>query len=64
MYDRFTAMQNKTSSTGNGRRESYRNRPIPRMTNTFIAPGESMPEDVLKSVAEGIFVKKDGRRPG
>lgn len=60
MYDRFTAMQDKTSSTGNGRRESYRNRPIPRMTNTFIAPGESMPEDVLKSVTEGIFVKKMG----
>jgi len=60
MYDRLTAMQNKTNSTGNGRRESYRNRPIPRMTNTFIAPGESMPEDVLKSVAEGIFVKKMG----
>ena len=60
MYDRFTAMQDKTSSTGNGRRESYRNRPIPRMTNTFIAPGESMPEDVLKSVTKGIFVKKMG----
>ncbi|MDI6745234.1 MAG: TldD/PmbA family protein [Thermodesulfovibrionales bacterium] len=60
MYDRFTAMQDNRSSTGNGRRESYRNRPIPRMTNTFIGRGESMPEDVPKSVAKGLFVKKMG----
>ena len=49
MYDNYTAMQDKTRSTGNGRRESYHSRPIPRMTNTFIASGESLPEDVLKS---------------
>jgi len=60
MYDRLTAMQDNTGSTGNGRRESYRSRPIPRMTNTFIAPGKSRPEDVLKSVAKGIFIRKMG----
>ncbi|MEK7197332.1 MAG: metallopeptidase TldD-related protein, partial [Nitrospirota bacterium] len=60
MYDNYTAMQDKTRSTGNGRRESYHSRPIPRMTNTFIASGESLPEDVLKSTPKGLFVKKMG----
>ena len=55
MYDNYTAMQDKTRSTGNGRRESYHSRPIPRMTNTFIASGESLPEDVLKSTPKGPF---------
>jgi len=60
MYDNYTAMQDKTRSTGNGRRESYHSRPIPRMTNTFIASGESLPEDVLQSTPKGLFVKKMG----
>lgn len=60
MYDRFTSMQDKTGSTGNGRRESYHSRPIPRMTNTLIAPGKSRAEDVLKSTPKGFFVKKMG----
>ena len=60
MYDNYTAMQDKTRPTGNGRRESYHSRPIPRMTNTFIASGESLPEDVLKSTPKGLFVKKMG----
>jgi len=60
MYDRFTAMQDNTKSTGNGRRESYQNRPIPRMTNTFIAHGKSQPEEILKSTPKGLFVKKMG----
>ncbi|MCE5195219.1 MAG: TldD/PmbA family protein [Nitrospiraceae bacterium] len=60
MHDRLTAMHDKTVSTGNGRRESYHNRPIPRMTNTFIAPGKSDPEDILKSTSKGLLVKKMG----
>ncbi len=60
MYDKFTAMQDKTKSTGNGRRESYQSRPIPRMTNTFIERGESSPEEILKSTPKGLFVKKMG----
>jgi TldD protein len=60
MYDRLSAMRENVSSTGNGRRQSYQYRPIPRMTNTFIAPGSSSPEEVLKSTPKGIFVKKMG----
>jgi TldD protein len=60
MYDRLTAMKDGARSTGNGRRESYQHRPIPRMTNTMIVPGESDPEDILRSTPSGLFVKKMG----
>jgi TldD protein len=60
MYDRLSAMRDGVKSTGNGRRESYQHRPIPRMTNTFIAPGRSASEDIIKSVRKGLFVKKMG----
>jgi TldD protein len=60
MYDRLTAMKDNKVSTGNGRRESYECRPIPRMTNTFIAPGGSSPDETIKSVEKGLFVKKMG----
>jgi TldD protein len=60
MYDKLTAMKEGKQSTGNGRRESYQNRPIPRMTNTFISPGTDNPEDILRSVDEGLLVVKMG----
>jgi TldD protein len=60
MYDRLTAMREGASPTGNGRRESYRHRPIPRMTNTFIVQGGSSPEEVLSSTPRGLFVCKMG----
>ena len=60
MYDKLTAMKDKTRSTANGRRESYRHRPIPRMTNTFIARGETPPEEIVASLERGLFVQKMG----
>lgn len=60
MYDRRTAMKAKVDSTGNGRRESFRHKPVVRMTNTLIAPGETDPEEILKSTPEGLWVKKMG----
>ncbi len=60
MYDMLTSMKDNAKPTGNGRRESYRFRPIPRMTNTFIAPGKDSPEEILRSVEKGLFVKKMG----
>ncbi len=60
MYDRLTAMKDGAGSTGNGRRESYKHRPIPRMTNTMIAPGASDPGEILRSTPKGLFVKKMG----
>ena len=60
MYDRLTAAKNKVVSSGNGRRESYESRPIPRMTNTFIERGNSDPLEIVRSVNKGLFVKKMG----
>lgn len=60
MYDRITASKDGMVSTGNGRRESYKHRPIPRMTNTMIAPGESDPDEILRATPKGLFVKKMG----
>ncbi|GFO65982.1 TldD/PmbA family protein [Geomonas paludis] len=60
LYDRLSALKDNCASTGNGRRESYRNRPIVRMTNTLIAPGQSDPAEIVKSVANGLFVKRMG----
>lgn len=60
LYDRLGAMREGTRSTGNGRRESYRHRPIPRMTNTIILPGQSPPGEILRSTDRGLLVRKMG----
>jgi TldD protein len=46
--------------TGNGRRESYQHIPLPRMSNTFITPGESERGEMLEMMKDGIIVKKMG----
>jgi TldD protein len=60
LYDRLSAMKDGCESTGNGRRESYHARPIVRMTNTLIAPGETPPESIIREVGRGLFVRKMG----
>ncbi len=60
MYDVLHALKEGKKSTGNGRRQSYQHKPIPRMTNTLIAPGRHTPEEIIKSVDKGLFVKKMG----
>lgn len=60
MSDRLSAIKEGTESTGNGRRESYRHKPIPRMTNTIIKPGDMNPDDIISSVERGLLVKKMG----
>lgn len=46
--------------TGCGRRQSYRYAPTSRMSNTFIAPGESTNEEILGSMAEGLYCRSMG----
>jgi TldD protein len=60
MYDRLSAMKSGAKSTGNGRRESYQYRPIPRMTNTMILSGETDPEEIVASLDKGLLVKRMG----
>ena len=57
MYDRIRARNAGTSSTGNGRRQSFRHPPIPRMTNTFILAGESTPEKVIAATDKGFYAR-------
>lgn len=60
LYDRLSAMKDGRASTGNGRREGYHAKPIVRMTNTLIAPGLTPPEEIVRGVAKGLFVRKMG----
>ena len=60
MYDRITAAKDGVSPTGNGRRESYQHKPIPRMSNTVIAPGTDDPDEIIKSTEQGLLVKRMG----
>jgi len=60
LYDRLTAERDGVASTGNGRRESFRHLPIPRMTNTYIAPGEATPEAIIADVERGFYAVSFG----
>ena len=60
LYDRLTALKDGMESSGNGRRESYQDKPIPRMSNTMILSGKMKPEEIVHSVEKGLFVKKMG----
>ncbi|MBM7702161.1 TldD/PmbA family protein [Metabacillus iocasae] len=60
LIDKLGARRMGMNSTGSGRRESYRFAPTSRMTNTFIAPGTSTPEDIIANTENGIYAKYMG----
>ena len=60
LQSRKTARTMGVEPTGNGRRESYRHIPIPRMRNTFLAPGSEAPEAILRDLDRGLLVKHMG----
>ncbi|MGE5409137.1 MAG: TldD/PmbA family protein [Syntrophothermus sp.] len=61
LYDHLTAERDGVASTGNGRRESFRHLPIPRMTNTYIAPGSDLtPEQMIADVRRGFYAVSFG----
>ncbi len=57
LTDVLSARQIGADRTGNGRRESFRCIPIPRMTNTFIDRGKDDPADILASTKSGIYIQ-------
>lgn len=60
LYDMLRGRKDKRLSTGNGRRESFRHLPVPRMTNTYFAPGEATPEDLISGVDRGLYAVSFG----
>lgn len=57
MIDRLGSMRMGMKPTGSARRQDYRFAPTARMTNTYIANGESKPEDIFANTEKGLFVK-------
>ena len=60
MIDKLGSRRMDMPQTGAGRRESYQYAPTSRMTNTFIAPGKSSHDDIIKNTEYGIYAKKMG----
>ncbi len=60
MSDKLSARLMKMPHTGNGRRESYQQIPMPRMTNTYMLAGEDEPEDIIRSVKRGLYAVNFG----
>jgi TldD protein len=60
LYDLVRARKDGVASTGNGRRESFRHLPVPRMTNTFFANGTATPEQLIEATDRGFYAVSFG----
>ena len=60
LHDTFSARHFGLAPTGNGRRESFRATPMPRMTNTLLLAGPHDPEEIIRSVPNGIYARRFG----
>jgi len=60
MVDKLNGRRMNMEPTGSSRRQSYKFAPTSRMTNTYIASGEDNPEDIIKSIEDGLYAKKMG----
>jgi TldD protein len=60
LSDKLSSKLMGMPDTGNGRRESYEHIPMPRMTNTYMLPGDESPEDIIRSVKRGIYAVNFG----
>lgn len=56
LHDRISARHYGVAPTGNGRRESFRFEPLPRMRLTYMESGQTSPSDIIASVSSGIYV--------
>ncbi|RMG32802.1 MAG: metalloprotease TldD [Gammaproteobacteria bacterium] len=60
LQDKMNARLMGMAPTGNGRRESYAHLPMPRMTNTYMRPGEHDPQEIIASVDRGLYAVNFG----
>ncbi|OAV64506.1 peptidase [Bacteroidales bacterium Barb4] len=55
LHDRISAAHYGIPSTGNGRRQSFRHAPIPRMRSTYMEAGNCTEEEIISTVKRGIY---------
>ncbi|HRW60741.1 MAG TPA: metalloprotease TldD [Defluviicoccus sp.] len=60
LQDRLNARLMAAEPTGNGRRQSYAHKPMPRMTNTLMLAGDQAPEEIIASVDNGLYAVNFG----
>jgi len=60
IQDSMNARLMGVAATGNGRRESYANIPMPRMTNTYMLGGSMAPEEIVASIKKGLYATNFG----
>ncbi|MDG4595612.1 MAG: metalloprotease TldD [Candidatus Contendobacter sp.] len=60
LQDKLNARLMNMAPTGNGRRESYAHLPLPRMTNTYLLPGQHEPAEIIASVERGLYAVNFG----
>jgi TldD protein len=60
IQDRMNARLMGSRSTGNGRRQSFAHRPMPRMTNTLMLGGQHQPDEIIRSVKKGLYAVQFG----
>lgn len=56
LHDRISADYYGVDPTGNGRRESFRHVPLPRMRITYMENGPHSTDDIISSVDYGVYV--------
>jgi TldD protein len=57
LHDRISSQHYKVKPTGNGRRQSFRFEPVPRMRNTYMLPGPHTKEEIIRSVKKGLYTE-------
>lgn len=55
MWDLVRSRSEGRPSSGNGRRETYKHLPMVRMTNTYLMPGTTDPDDIIASTEHGLY---------
>ena len=60
LIDSFNGRRMNCHENGASRRQSYKYEPTSRMSNTFILPGKSTPEEIIAATKFGLYAKELG----
>ena len=60
LIDKLNGRRMNMEATGSSRRQNYKYQPTSRMTNTYIAAGSDKPDEIIKSISDGLYAKKLG----